>query len=255
MPRTNETLAKLEKGEPTYGAWVSSMSPRAAEVFGANGFDWAVIDMEHTPIGADGVENVIRGIERHDLTPIVRLPELDYGIRGTCKRVLDSGAQGIIVPRVETAEQAQRIADAALYPPEGSRGVVGSSRANLFGTDFDRYVDEANDELFVAVQLETATGADRADDILSVEGINGVMVGENDLSATHGAPGQKDESAVQADVDAILEAADAYGVHAGIVAPTPERIEQRSEEGFNFLSLGSDLYFVSRSIGQLLPEE
>ena len=254
MAITNTTIAKIARGEPTFGAWVSTMSPRAAEVFGVNGFDWAVIDMEHTPVGATGVEAVVRGIERHDLTPLVRIPDIDAGIRGTCKRVLDSGAQGIIVPRVETAEQAEAVVEAAFYPPEGERGVVGSSRANYYGSKFSAYVEQANDELFVCVQLETAAGAARADEILAVDGVNGVFIGENDLSATHGAAGEKTEQAVQDDVDAIVAAAADHDVYTGTVAATPEKIATRVEQGFDLISLGSDLYFVGRSIGQLHPE-
>lgn len=254
MTGTNETLAKVASGETTFGAWVSSMSPRAAEAFGANGLDWAVVDMEHSPIGAAGVENVVRGMETAGITPFVRVPELDYGLKGTFKRVLDSGAMGVIVPRVESREEAERVVEAAMYPPEGDRGVVGGSRVNEYGTNFDGYVGSANDELFVCVQLETATGADNAADILSVDGVNGVFVGENDLSATHGAPGGKGIEAVQADVDHILSAANDNGVATGIVAPTREKIAERVDDGYDLISIGSDLYFVGHSIGRLLPE-
>ena len=255
MTVTNDTLAKVANDEATFGAWISTMSPRAAEAFGVNGLDWAVIDMEHSPIGAAEVENVIRGIERYGLTPIVRVPEVDYGLRGTFKRVLDSGAQGLIVPRIESRADAKQVVDAAMYPPDGNRGVVGGSRVNDYGTNFEEYVTAANDQLFVCVQLETAEGADNAEEILSVDGINGVFVGENDLSSTHGAPGQKDRQDVQADVDHIHAVAKDNGVFAGIVAPTAERIERRLDDGFDLISVGSDLSLISASIEQLLPQE
>lgn len=250
----NAMLEQVRNGEPSYGAWISTMSARSAEAFGANGLDWATIDMEHSPIGAAGVENVIRGVERHGMTPLVRVPEIDYGLRGTFKRVLDSGAQGVIVPRVESREQAERVVEAAMYPGEGARGVVGSSRANYYGTKFDEYVGAANDELFVCVQLETATGADHASEILAVDGINGVFVGENDLSTTHGVPGEKGREAVQRDVDRILAAAKNNDVVAGTVAATTQQIDQRLDDGFDLISIGSDIYFIGRSIGQLLPD-
>jgi 2-keto-3-deoxy-L-rhamnonate aldolase RhmA len=254
MTRTNETLTKVANGETTYGAWVSSMSPRAAEAFGAHGLDWAVVDMEHSPITAEGVENVVRGIETAGITPIVRVPEIDYGLKGTFKRVLDSGAMGVIVPRIEHASEAERVVEAALYPPEGDRGVVGGSRVNGYGTGFDDYVERANDEVFVCVQIETVTGAENAEEILSVDGVNGVFIGENDLSTTHGAAGQKGRDAVQADVDHIYESATANGVATGIVAPTQEKIAERVDDGYDLISIGSDLYFVGHAIGELLPE-
>lgn len=254
MVRTNDTLAKIEASETTYGAWVSSMSPRAAEAFGANGLDWATIDMEHSTIGAYEAENAIRAIEGSGMTPLVRVPELDYGLKGTFKRILDAGAMGVIVPRVESQEQAEAIVEAAMYPPEGDRGVVGGSRANDYGTNFDEYVDRANDELFVCVQIETATGAANAADVLSVDGINGVFIGENDLSATHGAPGQKGLDIVQDDVDHVLEVAAENDVFVGIVAATPDSIAQREADSCDLISIGSDLSLINRSIGELLPE-
>lgn len=255
MTITNTTLRQMENGEPTFGAWVSSMSPRTAEVYGVSGLDWAVIDMEHTPVDTAMVEEIIRGADRHETTPLVRLPAFDYGIRSTCKRVLDSGAQGIIVPRIETAEQAEEIVEAARYPPAGKRGVVGSSRANYYGTKFDEYVENANDEIMVAVQIETATGADRADEILAVDGIDAVVIGANDLSTTHGAPGDSSHPAVVEDIERIRAAAESHGVHPGIVAATAADIEQRIDEGFRFLAIGTDLYFLSRSIDQLVPND
>lgn len=254
MERVNDTLMRMESGDPTFGAWVSSMSPRSAEVLGVNGLDWSVIDMEHSPVGLPRSENLIRAVEHYGMTPLVRVPEPDSGLKGVSKRVLDSGAMGIIVPRVESGDQAERILDAALYPPKGDRGAVGSSRANDYGTNFDEYVGRANDELMLCVQLETVAGADHAEEILSVDGINCVFIGENDLSTSHGVPGRKDHDDVQADVERILQTATENDVHAGIVAPTPERIEKRIADGFDFISIGSDLSFMHRSIGQLLPE-
>lgn len=251
MEPRNATRETLERGEPTFGAWIASMSPRIAEALGGTGLDWAVVDMEHTPAEFTDTENVIRGIERAGLTPMVRIPG-STSVRESAKRVLDAGAQGIIVPRIETPEDAERAIRAARFPPDGVRGVAGSVRANGFGRHFEDYVTRANEEILVTIQLETRTGAERASEILSIEGLDGVFVGENDLSATYGAPGRSDRDNVQRAVDRIRETARENGVYTGIVATSPERIDRRLADGFTLLSVGSDLGFVSRAVTELL---
>lgn len=239
-----ETMAA---GEPSLGAWISTMSARSAEVLATTDLEWAVIDMEHTPINERGVEAILRAFTGADMTPLVRIPALDHGIRGVCKRVLDSGAMGIIVPRVESRADAEAAVEAAAFPPDGERGVGGRIRANRHGADFEDYVGSANDEILVVAQLETKRGAERAESICETPGLDAVFIGENDLSATHGHPGEKDLPAVQADVDAILAAAEAAGLYAGIVAPDPDRIVRRIEAGIDFISIGSDLSLIDRA--------
>ncbi|MFB6298666.1 MAG: HpcH/HpaI aldolase/citrate lyase family protein [Halobacteriales archaeon] len=250
----NPLKRKLAADEPVFGPWVASLSPRSAEVLGAAGVDWLGIDMEHTPATAMDVESIVRGAERHDVPPIVRLPAVDHAAAGGAKRVLDSGAKGLIFPRVESAEDAERAVRAARFPPRGDRGVAGSTRANGYGEQFDEYVGSANEAVLVIVQIETQAAVDRIDEILAVDGIDVAFIGENDLSTTFGHPGEKDRSAVTEAVTTIREAAAERDIHAGIVAGESDRIEKRIDAGFRFFLMGGDLGFLRDGVRSVLPE-
>ena len=252
MDVRNETRRKLVDDEPVYGAWVQSLSPRTAEVMTQTDLDWIGIDMEHTPIGARGTEDIVRAIEGSGVDPIVRLPSVAFATAGGVKRALDAGARGVIVPRIESPEDAEVAISAALFPPDGDRGVAGSVRANDHGASFDDYVAAAPEETLIVVQIETAAGAERAPEILAVPRIDAVLIGENDLSSTHGHPGEHDRPAVREDVDHIVTAAKEHGVRPGAATRDPARLADRREAGFRFFLLGSDLAFVRAGVTDLL---
>ncbi|MDY6817930.1 MAG: aldolase/citrate lyase family protein [Halobacteriales archaeon] len=253
MPVTNPVKAKLDADEPVFGPWVASLSPRSAETLGAAGVDWIGIDMEHTPATATDIEAIVRGAERHDVPAIVRLSSVDHAAGGGAKRALDAGAKGLIIPRVESAEDAERAVRAARFPPQGDRGVAGSVRANNHGEQFDDYVESANDVILVIVQIETKTAVERVDEILAVDGIDVAFIGENDLSTTYGNPGEKDRPEVREAVRTIRETAAEHDIHAGIVAGEPDRIERRIDAGFRVFLLGGDLGFLREGVRSVLP--
>ncbi|WP_439028223.1 HpcH/HpaI aldolase family protein [Haloarchaeobius sp. DT45] len=236
---TNATVATLAAGESALGAWVESASPRLAEALSTTRLDWLGIDMEHTPVGPGEVESLVRAIEP-DATPIVRLPSVEYATARGGKLALDAGAGGVIVPRVESAADAEAAVRAVTFPPDGDRGVAGSVRANGFGDRFDEHVESADDETLVVVQLETAAGVENAHDIVSVPGVDVAFVGENDLSASYGTPGEKDRDAVQDGVETVRRAAMATEIHAGVAARDRAALARREEEGFRFFLLGGD---------------
>ncbi|WP_435365442.1 HpcH/HpaI aldolase family protein [Haloarchaeobius sp. DYHT-AS-18] len=236
---TNATAATLAAGESALGVWVESASPRLAEALSTTRLDWLGIDMEHTPVGPREVESLVRAIEP-EATPIVRLPSVEYAVARGCKLALDAGAGGVIVPRVESAADAEAAVRAATFPPDGDRGVAGSVRANGFGEDFDEHVGTADDETLVIVQLETAAGVENAAEIVSVPGVDVAFVGENDLSASYGTPGEKGRDTVQDGVETVRRAASEAGVHAGVAARDRAARERRAERGFRFFLLGGD---------------
>lgn len=223
------------------------MSPRVAEVLAGSDLDWLVIDMEHSPIGFAEVEAVIRAIDRTDTTPLIRLPELE-SVRGAAKRALDSGARGVIVPRIESAEAAYRVVQAARFPPDGDRGMAGSVRASGYGRSFEQFHSSANSDILVFVMIETATGVNRAEAILTVDGVDGVFIGENDLSVSYGEPGEKDLPAVQEGVKTVQNVAETADVYTGLVAGDPQRLERRRSEKFDLISIGSDLSLLSVAV-------
>lgn len=248
MTRANHVLTRLADDDPVFGAWVLSTSPRMAETLAAGSLDWVGIDTEHAPVGPERMESLVRAVEPHDATPIVRLPSVERAVDGGAKRALDAGAGGIIVPDVRTRAEAARVVTAAKFPPEGERGVAGTTRANGYGRHFDDYVATANDETLVVVQLESPAAIDRADDILSVDGIDVAFVGENDLSSVMGYPGEKDQPAVRRAVASVRETAMDRGVTPGIGGRTPEDARERIAAGYRFFLLGADLTFARDGI-------
>lgn len=235
----NETADALAADEPVYGAWVESTSPRMAEALASTRLDWLGIDMEHTPVGPAEVETLVRATAPA-ATPIVRLPSVEYTVVRGAKLALDAGARGVIVPRVESAEDARAAVSAATFPPDGERGVAGSVRANAYGERFDEHVATAREETLVIVQIETAAGVDAVGEILSTPGVDVGFVGENDLSASHGVPGRNSDDSVRDDVATVREAAEAAGVHLGIAARGRESLADRRAEGYRFFLLGGD---------------
>jgi len=252
MTQGNHVLARLAEDDSVFGAWVLSMSPRMAETLAAGRLDWVGIDTEHAPVGPELMESMVRAVEPHDATPIVRLPSVERAIEGGAKRALDAGAGGIIVPDVRTREEAAQVVTAATFPPDGERGVAGTTRANGYGRNFRDYVETANDETLVVVQLESPAAIDRADDILSVEGIDVAFVGENDLSSAMGYPGEKDQPAVRRAVTSVKETAIEHGVTPGIGGRTPADARERIAAGYRFFLLGADLTFARSGIDGFL---
>lgn len=235
--------AALADDEPVFGAWTLSASPRMAEML-ADALDWVGIDTEHAPVGPERVESMVRAVEGHRATPIVRLPSVERAVDGEAKRALDAGAGGVIVPDVESRADAERTVAAAKFPPDGERGVAGTTRANGYGTNFEEYVASANEETLVVVQIESPAGVDAVDEILSVEGVDVAFVGENDLSSAMGYPGEKDHPDVAAATASVKAAADEHGVVPGIGGRTPENARERIAAGYRFFLLGADLTFA-----------
>ncbi|WP_435174801.1 HpcH/HpaI aldolase family protein [Halorussus sp. AFM4] len=248
----NGTVRTLDAGEPAVGAWLTSMSPRVAEVLAATDVDWVGVDAEHSPISTQTVESAVRAVEGA-ATPVVRLRSVEAAVAGDAKRVLDAGAQGVMVPGVESAAEAESVVRAAKFPPEGTRGVAGTTRANGYGASFDEYVAGANDETLVVVQLETPDAVARADEILAVDGVDVGFVGENDLSAALGTPGEKDRPEVREAVETVLDAAESNSVAPGAAARSPANLDERVDRGFRFLLLGADLKFLRAGVEEFFP--
>lgn len=251
MAPVNRTLRTLEGGDDVVGAWLLSRSTRAAEVVARTDVDWVAVDTEHAPHSPERVEALIRAVEPH-ATPLVRLSSVETTVSGGAKHALDSGAQGVIVPGVESAADAERVVRATHFPPVGERGVAGTTRANEYGERFDDYVETANDETLVVVQIESPSAVESVEDILAVDGIDVAFIGENDLSSAYGYPGEKDHPTVTEAVQRVFEAAEANGVYPGIAGRTPTTLTERSNRGFQFFLLGADLSFMRTGIEEFL---
>ncbi len=219
------------------GTWVMSASPLVAEAIAHAGFDWAVLDMEHSPLELPGVVQMLQAVAATKLVPIVRLPTNDPVL---FKRLLDAGANTLMVPMVQGAAEARRAVAATRYPPLGVRGVAGMSRATRYGTQrLDTQM--ANAGVALILQLETPQALDALEEIAAVEGVDALFIGPADLSAAMGHGGDTRHPAVQKVVAQAAERARAAGIPIGTLAGTPEMATQVRAAGFDFVGLGSDL--------------
>ncbi len=235
---------------PTIGTWIQMGHASAGEILANAGFDWIAVDCEHTDIALPQLATVFRGIHGRGAAPFVRVRENDtLAIR----QVLDLGAQGVIVPLVNTAAEAEAAVAAAKYPPVGKRGYA-FCRANDHGVDFDEYVRRANDEIVVVVMIESREAVENIDSIIAVKGVDGVFIGPYDLSGSYGIPGRTMDKEILQARRRILDACSWAGKSAGlhVVIPDEQQIEQAIEDGFTFLALAGDTIFLNHAARQAL---
>jgi len=231
-----------EDGHISIGSWITIPHPSIAEIMARAGFDWLVIDMEHSPIGISEAEQIIRVINLCGLPALVRVGENNSNL---IKRVMDSGASGVIVPMVNTKEQAKQAVEAVKYPPVGQRG-VGLSRAQGYGMLFEEYQRWVEKESTVIVQIEHIQAVKNIDAILSIDGIDGFIVGPYDLSASLGIPGQFDHPDMLESLETIKSVINKGTKHSGfhVVTPDVDTALTKLQEGYSFLAFGVDFLFI-----------
>ncbi len=233
---------KLAEGSMTIGSWITLGDYAATEIMAKAGFDWLVIDMEHSAIELERAQNLIRIIELSGCVPLVRVSENNANI---IKRVMDAGSHGVIVPMVNNREDALRAVSAVKYPPRGTRG-VGLGRAQNYGLDFEKYNRWQEKSSVVIVQIEHIDAVNNLEEILEVEGVDGFMIGPYDLSASLGRPGgfgHTDFKKALAKVTAVSRRIDkARGIH--VVQPDSIEVDRRIKEGYNFIVFSFDALFL-----------
>lgn len=207
--RPNLLRQKLNQKQPVFGLFCSIPSPVAVEIIGEAGFDFVIIDTEHVMVNPETVENMIRAAEALGLTPLVRVPDVSPK---EILKVLDGGAQGIVVPKVENADEMRRIVAACKYHPSGSRSLNGGRPGSFGKHSMAEYVVKANREIMVVPMIESLAGAERITDILSVAGIDLVLEGAADLSQSCGLPWQTAAEPVQQALRRIHQACEQAGV-------------------------------------------
>lgn len=225
---------KLRKNVPTIGTWITLAHPALAEMAARAGFDWVAVDLEHSSIGLRECEDLIRVIDLAGGTPLVRLTANDPDL---IKRVMDSGARGIIVPSVSTEEEAQLAVEAVYYPPKGRRG-VGLARAHGYGADFAGYLKRLERETVVVAMIENAQGVENAERILGTPGVDAYFLGPYDLSASLGVNGKTSHPKVEKAISRVLKAAKRAGKPGGlhVVEPDPAALRARLRQGFKFVA-------------------
>lgn len=229
----NPLKEKLKNGEAVIGTFIQIGHPDVAEILSGVGFDWLLLDAEHSPMGLESLQQLMQAMNGSNCIPMVR-PEWNEPV--IIKRVLDIGAYGVLIPWVNSKEEAEKAVQYCKYPPEGIRG-FGPRRAGMFDPD---YFKTANEEILVAVQIETAKAVNNIDEILSVPGIDACYVGPADLSVSmgFGMPIKWDEPRYLAAFDQVLDAAKRRQKPAGLFA-VDENIAWAIEKGFTFNTVGS----------------
>lgn len=234
----------LRSGKTSIGSWMQIPHASVAEIMGQAGYEWVAVDMEHGAVGAHQLPDLFRALELGGTLPLTRIAQ---GAPKDCKQALDAGAGGIIVPMIESAEQLIKVRDACLWPPAGKRG-VGFSRANLFGKHFDSYAEEAQVPLLVAM-IEHAAAVDDLPAILAVEGLDAILVGPYDLSASMGMTGAFDRPEFMAVIERILAACNSHGIPCGmhVVMPDAAMLQMRIDQGYRFIAYSIDAVFLRDS--------
>ena len=245
---TNPFKAAIKNGETVIGCWLSLGDPLATEIAGTAGFDWLLIDGEHTPYDISKMRMQLMALESSDSHAAVRVP---VGETWIIKQVLDAGAQTVLVPMVETAEQAQQLVHDVRYPPTGGRGVgYSGARCSRFGAITD-YGPTADEQVCLLIQVENRAGIANLDDILAVDGIDGVFIGPADLSADMGYMGQLTHPEVQATIKGAIARIEEAGKAPGILATTPEFTQNALDWGARFVATGLDLLILAKSLREL----
>lgn len=231
---------------PTIGSWIQFAQPSHAEILANAGFDWLCIDLEHSVIGLREAEDLIRIIETKGVIPLVRVSSNDPV---QISRIMDAGAHGVVVPRVDTADDARRAVNAVFYPPKGSRG-VGLARAHKYGASFDDYLEWISNNGLVIAQVESSQSVKNLAEILSVDGVGGFMVGPYDLSCSLGVPGNLDHPLVVESLEEIMLVAQEFpnakrGIHK--VSIDHQLVLEAVEQGFDLIAYSTDMLFLGES--------
>jgi len=237
----------LAQGRLQVGLWSSLCSNMAAEIISDSGFDWILLDTEHSPNEIPGLMEQLQAMERGTATPVVRAAWNDAVL---LKRILDIGAQSVLIPFVQNAEEARRAVAATRYPPQGIRGTAGSARGSRYGRVKD-YLKKANAEICVLVQAETREALGQLEAIAKVDGIDGVFIGPSDLAASLGHIGELTHPEVQKAIEDAGRRLKSLGKPAGILTLNEDEARRYISWGYTFVAVGADVGLLARSADAL----
>ena len=247
----NTLKTKLKADKKTAGAWVQIASPFTAEILSSAGFDWLMLDMEHGPGDILTLVSQVHAMKGSGSVPLVRTPWNDFV---AIKRILDAGAQGVLIPYVNNWSEAEHAVKACKYPLEGIRGVAGSPRAPGYGQNIGNYLQRANDEIFIMIAVETPEAAANLDEILQVDGLDGVFIGPMDLASSMGYFGDPSQPKVQAAIRKIESKVLAAGKVLATTTGTWEQAQKLFERGYQMLMLMADGVSLAKLAAQKVAQ-
>lgn len=244
---------RLRAREPLFGCWTSIGHPSITEIFAKSGADFIGVDMEHSTTSQEQAQRIIAASQAEG---VPSLPRVSSHNGEQIRRLLDSGADGILVPNVAREEEIHRIAEWFLYPPEGKRG-YGVGRAQGYGFDFARHTSGWNRQGVLLIQIESIEGVEAAEELLAHPAVDGAMVGPYDISGSLGIPGQLDHPRVQKACARVVQACRKQGKACGtqVVEPTPARVKAVLRRGYTFVMLASDVFVLwkwSEAMGKII---
>ena len=244
LEQVRKIRTMMRNGTATIGSWMQIPDSNIAEIMGCAGYQWVAIDMEHGPVSVSQLPDIFRALELGGTLPLARVAS---PLPINCRQALDQGAAGVVVPMISSAIQLEAIINECHWPPRGRRG-VGFQRANVFGKFFESYIQEAQESLVIA-QIEHIDAVNNLESIVKVDGLDAIMVGPYDLSASLGITGDFENKKYKEVLNQILQVCAkqkmACGIH--VVQPDTKMLAQRIGEGYTFIAYGVDTVFLNHS--------
>jgi len=245
---TNIFKTRLNAGDDMLGLWFGLANNIAAEICAQSGFDWMLIDAEHSPLSDKDILSCLQSVAPYEVSPIVRPVSGDKNI---LKRLCDIGVQTFLVPMIDDAKQAQAVVSAVQYPPSGIRGLGTSMARAARWNMMPDYFTRANNEMCVILQIETKVGLKNLKKIAKVDGVDAVFIGPSDLGAALGYPGQPSHPEVIKTVSQAIRDVRASGKPAGVLAVTSELVDTYKAAGATFVGVGSDCGVLAKGVQRL----
>lgn len=237
---------KLTSKQLTFGSWVTIPHQSIVEILSSAGFEWLVLDLEHSAIDYQKTQEMMSHIQGQSMQGLVRVPSNDPV---AIKKSMDIGADGVIVPMILSQEEAKKAVEAVRYPPLGNRG-VGLSRAQHYGTGFSSYNEWVNNQSVVIVQIEHIDAVNNLESILKVDGVDGIIVGPYDLSASLGKPGKFDDAEIKDALNRIEEVSSRYDKSLGyhVINPSHSDVMLKINQDYNFIAFSLDFLFLGDKV-------
>lgn len=250
----NQFKQQLHQPQTLWGLWLGLPDTSCAEICGSAGFDWVLIDGEHASFDLTSIKLHLQALAPHSASPIVRAEEANPTL---IKRLLDIGAQTLLLPMINTKQQAEQAVRAAYYPPMGERGIGAAlARASQWNR-IPNYLHQANEQISVLLQVETQQAIDNIEEITAVEGVDGIFIGPSDLSGSMGHIGNPSHPEVVAAIDHAIEVIQAHGKAVGILSLDPAQAQQYAKRGVKFIGAGVDTLLLragAESLAQSLKQ-